>query len=123
MNEFKKISPTSRTITRPVRWLMAGTLLALSLPTLAAEAVATVKKASGPATTTVTPIVKPAIKTTPKNVSPEDEGGVKDVGPRTPPKKVLKTKPGKSNKKVKKLKTQNASSNEPVPVNNPAAKQ
>jgi hypothetical protein len=123
MNEFKKISPTSRTITRPVRWLMAGTLLALSLPTLAAEAVATVKKASGPATTTVAPTAKPAIKTTPKNVSPEDEGGVREIGPRTPPKKVLKKKLDKSNKKVKKLKAQGETGKEPVPITPPAAKQ
>lgn len=123
MNEFKKISPTNRTITRPARWLMAGTLLALTMPTFAAEAVATVKKASGPATTTVTPKVKPEIKTTPKDVSPEDEGGVREVGPRTPPKKVLKTRPVKSNKKAKKLKAQGATGKEPVPVNNPAAQQ
>lgn len=118
MNRPTRISSITRAGARLVQWLLASALLALTQPTLAADAVAPLKKTSDSVATKVAP----AAKTTPQNVSPEDKEGVREIGPRTPPKKGSKKKREKSNKQEKKLKAQSTTSKELLPGENAVTK-
>jgi hypothetical protein len=118
MTEPTQLQLSSRISARPVQWLLVGTLLLLNLPTLAADAVTTAKKASSTSDAKVAQEVKPK----PHNVTPEEEREVKHIGPPTPPIKDSEDLI-KSNKKAKKLKARKASSNEPAPISDAATKQ
>jgi hypothetical protein len=97
---------------------MVGTLLALSLPTLAGEAVATVKKASSASDGKIVPVVKP----TPH---PAKHGEDKELKvPPTPQPPIVPNEASenqiKSNKQTKKVKVQGAADKKPVLVENPS---
>jgi len=121
MNDSKNVSLTHNAGMRPARWLLAGTLVAVALPALASEAVATVKKASTPVAEKVAPIVK----TIPKTVSDEDKGGTKELHGPVPPKHPSDGSQKKvitSNGNVKKIKVLPATNKDPIPLENAATK-
>jgi hypothetical protein len=115
MNDHTKVSLTTRASVRPVQGLLAGTLLAVALPALAADAVASAKKSSASAADKVPPNPKP----TPQKVTAEDKGGVREPRGPVPPKHPHEgyKKPIKSNEKAK---SKVAAGKEALPLENTA---